>query len=282
MSYDGVPVASGYLGSGSDGVVTISGTTTLTRDMEYSTLTVTGTGILKCQAFRVRCTGTITVASGGVIRTQGTAASGSSAGTGDGSGNGTLAPNLAGGNGQLGVGSNGVAATISFGGAGGAGGAGSGGAGGAGGTVTAPTTSQGLATNLATVGTGYFEGIALASRVAGGGGGAGGGGDGASAGGGGGAAGGTLLIAAQSIINNGTISANGTAGADGPGANRGGGGGGGGGVVFLMCMVKPGVDGNGNAATASGGAGGASGGGSGVAGSAGSAGVVYWCQPPVS
>ena len=49
-------------GDGSDGPVTISsGTTTLTRDMYYSDLTVSSTGVLLTAGYRIFVSGTLTV-----------------------------------------------------------------------------------------------------------------------------------------------------------------------------------------------------------------------------
>ena len=73
-------------GDGSDGVVNItSGTTTLTRDMYYSNLTMNGTGILKLAGFRVFVSNTldITAAANNAIQFTGSAG-GNSGGTGAG------------------------------------------------------------------------------------------------------------------------------------------------------------------------------------------------------
>ena len=87
-------------GDGSDGAnATLSGT--LTRDMFYSSATVTGT--LNTAGFRIFCSGTFTVANGGVIQNNGgTGSSGSNGssgvgGGGGGGGSGTASGSLPGG-----------------------------------------------------------------------------------------------------------------------------------------------------------------------------------------
>jgi len=52
---------SDYFGTGADGSVTISSNTTLTSDMNYSSLTVDAGYTLNCDGYRVFCTGTVTV-----------------------------------------------------------------------------------------------------------------------------------------------------------------------------------------------------------------------------
>ena len=86
-----------WLGDGSDGDVTISGTVTLTRDMLYSSLTVPSGAVVATAGFRIRCTGTITL--DGSITNNGTDGAvsggglGAPAGTLPGGGNGGFTNN---------------------------------------------------------------------------------------------------------------------------------------------------------------------------------------------
>ena len=113
-------------GDGSDGSTTISGTTTLTRDMFYTTLTVANGGLLKPNGFRVFASTSIEVQSGGTISTNGgaggtgvagsnTTGSGQRGTGGSGGAGGTAIPNgtlKTPGNGQAGTnGGNGDANT---------------------------------------------------------------------------------------------------------------------------------------------------------------------------
>lgn len=61
----------GMFGDGSDGDVTISGSTTLTRDMYYNTLTVTSTGTLFLNGYGIVCKRYVFVQPGGVIHNDG-------------------------------------------------------------------------------------------------------------------------------------------------------------------------------------------------------------------
>lgn len=266
----------GWYGDGSDGDVTVSGgTTTLSREMVYNSLVVTGTGVLDMNGWPVRVLTTLTVQSGGRVRCDGYAASGS-----------TGAParidNYLGGSTAGSNGSNTNASGASNitnsagGGTGGTGGSGNGGAnfGGSGGTRSLlaagygayrafPLAIQQYAYNGATLGTALLRG---------GTGGGGGAGSGVAPGGGGGSGGGRAVIIAYAVSNSGTISANGGAGAAATNANSGGGGGGGGGSITVAYRTYTGND-----PTASGGAGGA-GNGNGTAGSAGGEGLVLKLQ----
>ena len=93
-----------WLGDGSDGDVTISGTVTLTRDMLYSSLTVPSGAVVATAGFRIRCTGTITldgsitnngtdgaVSGGGLGAPAGTLPGGGNGGFTNNSGSGTAA-----------------------------------------------------------------------------------------------------------------------------------------------------------------------------------------------
>ena len=256
----------GIYGDGSDGNVTISGgTTTLSRDMFYDTLTIEASGVLKPGRYRVFAKTAIN--NSGSINDNSNSASGSTQG-------GALTATILGGAqagraGSTGAGTAGANITNTFGGAGGAGGAGSGGAGGAGGTATVPGASFG---HIRTVPQAVVGALIYASgqtQYTAGVGGGSGGGNGGSTGGGGGGGGGNMVLVAKAITNSGTISALGGNGDAGLSSNCGGGGGGGGGVIITVSGSYTGT-----APSVAGGTGGASGGGTGVAGSAGSTGTL--------
>lgn len=221
-------------GDGSDGAVTISSNTTITRNMCYTTLTVQSTFTLTTARFMVSASSGIVNA--GTIQDNGNSGSGSTAGT-------ALVTNFYSGNNSAGgagatnaVGTSAAAAGSNGGGSGGTGGSGGANAGGAGGTASvAPTNGSILSHNALPWIFGGFQGQA---KIGGGGGGGGGGSNNASAtGGGGGGGGGTVCLSSPSINNlNGTIRANGGAGgnASGSAGDAGGGGGGGGGLVVLI------------------------------------------------
>lgn len=217
-------------GGGSDGDVVITGgTTTLTRDMFYNNLTITGTGILRTAGFRVFVNQTFTIDAGGVVHNNGNAGPPTSDGAG-----GLGARLGAGGTGgarqALGGGS-GASRNPSLGGAGGNSGNGAVQPGAGGGTATGGPLVFSAPTGA---------GLLALSDLFGGAGGASGGGDnvGVSSGGGGGG-GGIIVIAARALVLNGSIRVNGGAGANGA-ANAGGGGGGGGGMVLLIYGSKAG------------------------------------------
>ena len=135
-------------GDGSDGDVTISGSTTLTRDMYYDDLTIAATGILNTGGFRVFCKGTCLVQAGGqIIRPGNAGATGAAGGAGGAAlGTGSLGPGEgAGGAGQLANGA--LAATVNNtivgATAGGAGGNAPGGTGGGGGGLGALNADAG-------------------------------------------------------------------------------------------------------------------------------------------
>ena len=273
----------GVFGTGTDGAVTLDGTTTytgfsslagstytLTRDVQASSLTINNGVTLKTANYRVFCTGTIT--NNGTISNAGSAASGGSGGTGnpasasfDAGKNGG-----AGGTGVSGTGGNGVAAI--FGSAGGNGGAGTSGSAGTGGGITLSGTIA--AANILTLPfvlfVCSFRYAAGNNAVSFGAGGAGGGSDVATnAGGGGGAGGGIIALLAAAVVNNGTITAAGGNGAAGTGGNAGGGGGGSGGAILVYTLSAWTA---GTASVAAGTHGGGSG--TGSAGSDGGAGLV--------
>jgi hypothetical protein len=239
-----------HAGDGSDGDVTIAGTTNLTRDMYYDHLVVDGT--LNTNGFRVFARSSIVVNVGGTIRVNapgaGTNGGAGTAGTGGAvPSNGTLGMGFAGGNGGT-AGNPGVAgtnATAALGGAGGPGGQGdtAGGPqlGGTAGTVTVPTAVVG-GRDVVRALPQAITGRDLAGTILRGGSGGGGGGGGRlagtnSGGGGGGAGGGVLLLVSPDIQNDGEISSrggNGGNGADNGSSSGGGGGPGGGGAVICI------------------------------------------------
>lgn len=228
-------------GDGSDGAVTISANTTLTRDMFYSSLTINSGITLNTAGYKVFVSGTLlnngTISNAGGA---GTAASGTTAGTGGSAApSGTLGASTSGTNG--GASGGGTAATtsavaFSMGSTGGTSGAGGGATNGvaAGIATYTPmrTASQAMLYGLNLIGGG--------TGAAGGGGGATAAGATPGAGGGGGGGGGAIVIWSSTLTNNGTITAaggNGGAGGNGisnGGNGGGGGGGGGGGFVFII------------------------------------------------
>lgn len=254
-------------GDGSDGVGTISGNTTLTRDMFYTNCTISSSAILSNASFRIFCTGTLTIGSGCFIRNNGAGGTaGSDASPTGGAGgaggaavsSGSLPSGVAGGAGGAGNNAGGSTGTAgvagadaaksvgSVGVAGGAGGAGhgstsssSGGAGGAAGSQTGTVfnTIKNAMSAYNLIDTQPSVSAFTDSSGTGGGGGGGGatfgGSDGGGGGGGGsGSTGGFIAIFAKKIVNSGTIEAKGGAGAAGGiGASvvqaNGGGGGGG-------------------------------------------------------
>lgn len=230
-----VPTSSSDIfGDGSDGAGNITGTTTLTRDTYYTTLTVSGT--LNTGGWRVFVQGLCSLTGTGVIQNSG--ANGNAGGGGGAGGTaGWFNPGGAGGNGgNLGAGTAGGAVAAPAG--GGAGGAGETtvSAGGAGGAVTAgqvhwkrsPFQAAYEAYQLSAVAGGTV------TRVGGGGGGGGGGYDAGQAAGGGGGGGVVALYAhAITVASTAFIKANGGNGGAGGGGN-GDGGGGGGGLVLLV------------------------------------------------
>lgn len=201
-----------FFGDGSDGDVTIaSGTTTLTRDMFYRNLTISGTGALACNGFRlfVQEKLDLTAAPSGAIRGDGGGGAAGNTSNGGAAGsvvsNGTLGGGgvgTAGGNGATSAAGNGAASaaaanqSVSNGGASGTSGAGGDGDGsGAAGATTAGATVAGSLSMRRWTDT-LLRG---ASLIAGGAGGPGGGGGGASSGNGPGGGGGGGEAAAQSF-----------------------------------------------------------------------------------
>lgn len=280
----------GIYGTGSDGDVVLgAGTTTITRDMFYNTLSVPSGATLETNGYRVFVrgntsvtagtlgfAGALTVAAGGTIRCNGQDAITTTGGIVKAAG--SIKGRVVGGSGGVAAGSVGGSTNtpITYGGTAGAGGAGGGGAGGAAGSAPPIANSNGSFSSITELAHGCTANNVFTDGGPGGG---GGGGDGALAGGGGGGGGGVLIICARTISNLGAIECKGGAGAAGPTNNTGGGGGGGGGVVFIIAFTAPGASGNGNACDVSGGAAGAAGGGTGVIGTVGTAGLIIWVRP---
>jgi hypothetical protein len=277
------PAGAGLLavfGDGSDGAATFDGTTTpagttrsgstytLTRDVYYTTATLTNGVVIKANGYRIFCRTELNIAAGSTIHHDGKSPTGrDTAG----------APNVGtlggiGGEGEAGNGyhpGNGHTTTVdsprALGGQGGASGAAGGGIGAAGGAILT-TASVGSAHNLVQA----LSGLAADGGRFTGGSGGGGGGSSTQTAGAGGSGGGLLGIYVQSLINNGTIRAPGGNGADAQSGNAGGGGGGGGGAVILVYATKTG---SGTVSVAGGSPG--TGTGSGGTGEAGSAGNIY-------
>ena len=255
-------------GDGSAGTATISTQVALTADTYYENLTISGTGELITAGFRLFVQDTLTVESGGLIHFDGEDGSGATGGTN--SPGGPLG--IGGAGGDDGVAGDSVA--TSLGGNGGAGGEEAFAAGfGAAGTRSLPGAALGGYRHWSST-LGHLQNPGDQDyKIAGGAGGGGGGsnGDLATLGGGGGAGGNVVVISARTLINEGTISANGGDGDDGN-TGSGGGGGGGGGVIITVSRNRSG----GGTYSVAGGAGGT--GGTGATtddnGAAGSAGTI--------
>lgn len=271
-------------GDGSDGNVTVSsGTTTLTRDMYYNNLTMSGTGIINTAGWMIFVAGILDITAAGAGAIQFNGNNGASATTTAGAAIGaTLVGNTVGGSsaataGKTGVAGAGVNSTASSnatgnGGNGGTSGNAGTGSGGAGGTGAAAGGMTALPirrweTNL-------LLGVTLLVGGNGGTGGPSGSGNGTNQGGGGGGGGGgagVVAIFAKTINRGASTAANciqangGTGGAGGTasatGATKGGGGGaggGGGGWIFICYDSLTGATAT-NAIQASGASGGAGG-----------------------
>ncbi len=236
-------------GDVSDGNATITGFTTLTREMYYNNLTVTSTGELKPNGNRIFVAGTLTIESGGSINDDGFSATNQTGrtgfvarnylggqGTNAGSGWSVNSATVANGNAAVNN-SNCSLNSINFAPTGGKGGDSTTRTGGAGGSAPQNAIPQKWASRVMD-GRGSFGAFN---------GGAGGGGgavtvtsytSGNFISGGGGSGAGIVWIAAKNIVNNGRISAQGGNGANaslgvGTGGCGGGGGGGGGNVAII-------------------------------------------------
>ena len=265
----------GVFGDGSDGAVTLDGSTTysgfgapsgnvytMSRDVFCTSLVIDSGVTLKPAGYRVFVAGAITGT--GTISANGNSGSGASAGGS--SGSGTLTggrPGGAGGTTSPAAGSNGTNSTVGTP-AAGNGGAGTDAAGNGGSPVSSSVTFFRVPFNaLAAIVPGIDA--ANGNGPSGGAGGGGGGGSTGGAGGGGGGGGGPVFVFAWSIASGIAITATGGAGGNASG-NGGGGGGGTGGLVLLYTLSAWG----GTATLTAGGAG--SGAGTGSNGSAGGTG----------
>lgn len=253
-------------GSKQDGnLVLNAGTLTLTRDMFWNSVTISGSGKIVVNGFKIYChtldlsnanTNSIvpTASPDGVSATTQAGAAGGVASI-----TGTLAPSVVGGagaTGVVGVGAQAVASTSTNpsnggnSGAGGAGGAGLSGAGGASRAAASATTRLAFGRWTEDL----VRGIVLMQAGAAGAGGSSGAGDGVNlgrGGGGGGVGNGPMIIYAKNIITSvstqaGAINSRGGNGGNGATASLGniggggGGAGGGGGYIFLMYRTKSG------------------------------------------
>lgn len=259
--------ASVIFGTGADGIVSVTTSISLSRDMHYTNLTISGSGKIYTNGWRIYIKGTLDISSAGAAAINaipGTPGGASGASPGNGAGGGYIARTSinsgfagAGGAGNINngaAGNNGGSQAClagGLGGKGGAGGAGGTGTGGNGGT--AATVSQisnwnfnSLPLNPLFVSANAATPIQVFAAIQSGGGG-GGGGDTINSGGGGSSSSntaGSVCIFAQFINRSasttiGAIAATANApgpGADGVGGNSGGGGGGGGsggGLVWI-------------------------------------------------
>jgi hypothetical protein len=230
-------------GDGTDGDVTINGTTTnLISDMYYNNLTIINGGILNTACFRVFVRNTLTMNNASFIRCNGTAGSGLTGGTSPSTG--PMGSGSAGGAGRntTGVGTASTARNPGVGGAGGTGGTGTPNAGGAGGIITQPAANVGGGKVFRNIVNATLGRTVANVQVLGGSGGGGGGATlntGTATSGGGGGAGSILFVAARRTIIDGTsfLQANGgngaAAAATGTGVAGGGGGGAGGFAIFV-------------------------------------------------
>jgi hypothetical protein len=263
----------GWLGDGSDGDVTISVNTTLTRNMFYNSLEIEPGVILDPGGYAIFCLGTIIL--DGDIERNGNPGAPGIAGVSGGAGgaaltSGFLFGSYAGGAGGFGGGVPGVAggSTLNsprgYAGTGGAGGFAGFSAAGPGGTVTNELPQGG---DVRTIREMVKLRDAFGAYIDGGAGGGGGGGAGGGGGGGGGGSGGSvIMVATRQFTGAGVIRSLG--GMGGPGVGGVGPGGGGGGMGGFIGLVI--AEGTAPSTDVSGGAGGAVV----VPGAAGSAGLV--------
>lgn len=238
------------LGDGSDGNVTISsGTTTLTRDMFYNNLTLSGTGIIVTSGYKIFVKNILNISSAavGAIQWNGNAggnASGATAGAApaaqSGGSLGAIVAGAVGATGTTGAGANGTAGILTNTNGGTSGNAGNGG--------SSPTNGNGgnggngkiAAVNnfFSRFETSFLFGASLISGGPSAGSGGAGSGDNTNTGGGGGGSGsggGVVAIFANIIVKSsstlaGTIQANGGVGGNGGNSSAGVTGGGGGGA----------------------------------------------------
>lgn len=309
----GFGIGGNYFGDGTDGDVTVTTAITLTKDMYYHNLTISGAGAINAAGFRIQVQNILDISAAGVDAIHWTSTGGSpglgSGGPGGGGSTGvaaTLQVGTTGGSGSTGSNTGAVlpgsgSATVAvsgggLGGAGGIGGASSLGIGGLGGTGGACTDRHlhRIQADLS-----YVTSVNTLQVISGGSGGGGGGGGhgssgGSGAGGSGAGAGGNVIYIAALIINRGgstpagCIAVRGGPGGGASGtpvaagaAGGAGGGGGGGGYLYIICSALTGSSSVANAAASIGGAGGAGGSapaGGGVGGTGGTGGQGGWVQ----
>lgn len=262
-------------GSGADGDVSLSsGTVTLTRNMHYNNLTLSGTAVLDTNGFIVFVKNTLNISGTARIHHDGNVggnASGNTPGAGAAATTGFMV-----GTGQAGgagVTQNNDSADLST----QSGYGGNGGQGGGGGGNTAGMGQGGVVAYYPFHTVNMWHFASPSSFLAGGGGGAGGNGGTnsllatAGAGGGGGSGGGVVMIFARTFGNTSTLGVTARGGNGGNGGNAasgnsgggGGGGAGGGGKIYIVCVdlilgnisVAGGTGGNGGAQAGSGAAG---------------------------
>ena len=255
----------GLFADGLDGNATIIGTTTLTKEMHYNSLTIGATGVLKPAGFRIFVKDTLIIDAGGTINDDG---NNGNLGTGGatlvsrqtlGAAAGGGGAGSSGGNGSVGGGPGGNSSLSDVGLApiGGSGGAGGPNGGGNPGAAAQPIQGQRWHSTTWQQQGRFSNGTATAAFNGGSGGGGGASSAATCTGGGGGGGAGSVWIAAKTVINNGRISANAGNGANGSGGagDAGGGGGGGGGNVCVgtlsytgggLLQALGGVGGNGH------------------------------------
>jgi hypothetical protein len=234
----------GLFGDGTDGAVTLDGTTTvswatlsggnytMTRNPMLTRLTINSGVTLNTAGWLIFCRGTVT--NNGTISAVGGNASGSTAGTGPWTTNAPLIGN-AGASGSTGAGTAGSSSGARIGvGTSGGGGAGVS-AGGASGAARGSTSMSQYRPPFSALSVlSWSNGGPLQPSGACGAG--AGGGDGTNAGGGGGGGGGIIVIYAWVLTNNGTMTVAGGNGGTPAAGNAGGGGGGGGGVILAYTL----------------------------------------------
>lgn len=235
----------GVFGDGSDGTVTLDGTTTytgfsalvsstytLSRDVFATNFTINSGVTLNPNGWRIFCQGTFT--NNGTVSTAGNSATSSSGAPF--TGGGSLIGGNSGGGGGATTGSAGTSNNAPGTNTAGTGGTGPSGAGGTGGTSGGSTTAP-FKVPFALLG-GVFRFSGSNVSLNGGPGGGGGGGDGTNKGGGGGSGGGPIFICAWAAVNNGTFTTQGGNGFTPTAGNTGGGGGGSGGPIVVYTLTS--------------------------------------------
>jgi len=268
----------GYFGDGADGDAIITGSFSATREFYYNNLSITGTGSIKPNGYKIYVKETLTIETSASINDDGNAPVGTTGGVALGARNYLGGGSGAGGNSIINAAASGINGggstnasfnSLSLAPTGGVGGTAGVRAGGTGGGASQTTPHQKWNGRL-------YEGRWTGGAFNGGGGGGSGGvavADPALASGAGGSGGGVVWIAAKNVVNNGRISANGGIGGNASGS-AGAAAGGGGGAGGLVCLVTKST--SYGVVTANGGSGGTGvvGGGTGGVGSSGSVGIV--------